>query len=112
MLIALQRRGFYRRWAGRSERTPPPRPLSALVLLIFMLSLAGIPPLAGFAGKYHPELIETGHNELALFGALYIVPALYYYFRIVMHAYLKEPGNAPLPMITIGRRVGSRSCAS
>jgi NADH-quinone oxidoreductase subunit N len=81
--------------------------MSALVLLIFMLSLAGIPPLAGFVGKYFilQALIETGHNRLALFGALYIVPALYYYFRIVAHAYLHEPGNAPLPIITIGQKV-------
>jgi len=50
-------------------------------------------------------LIETGHNRLALFGALYIVPALYYYFRIVAHAYLYEPGNAPAPKITIGQGV-------
>jgi len=40
-----------------------------------------------------------------LFGALYIVPALYYYFRIVAHAYLYEPGNAPTPKITIGQGV-------
>ena len=72
-----------------------------------MLSLAGIPPLAGFVGKYFilQALIETGHNRLALFGALYIVPALYYYFRIVAHAYLYEPGNAPSPILTIGQKV-------
>jgi NADH-quinone oxidoreductase subunit N len=77
------------------------------VLLIFMLSLAGIPPLAGFVGKYFilQALIQTGHIRLAIFGALYIVPALYYYFRIVMHAYLYEPGNAPVPIVTIGQRV-------
>jgi NADH-quinone oxidoreductase subunit N len=78
-----------------------------VVLLIFMLSLAGIPPLAGFVGKYFilQALIQTGHNRLALFGALYIVPALYYYFRIVAHAWLYEPGNAPSPILTIGQKV-------
>jgi NADH-quinone oxidoreductase subunit N len=82
-------------------------PSSALVLLIFMLSLAGIPPLAGFIGKYFilQALIETGHTGLALFGALYIVPALYYYFRIVARAYLYEPGNAASPIVTFGQRV-------
>jgi NADH-quinone oxidoreductase subunit N len=81
--------------------------VSAVVLLIFMLSLAGIPPLAGFVGKYFilQALIQTGHNRLALFGALYIVPALYYYFRIVAHAWLYEPGNTPTPKITIGQGV-------
>ena len=70
-------------------------PASAVLLLIFMLSLAGIPPLAGFVGKYYIflALIETGHYYLALFGALYIVPALYYYFRIVVHAWLREPAG-------------------
>ena len=72
-----------------------------------MLSLAGIPPLAGFIGKYFilQALIQTGHTRLALFGALYIVPALYYYFRIVAHAWLYEPGNAPSPIITGAQKV-------
>ena len=71
-------------------------PAAAVLLLIFMLSLAGIPPLAGFVGKYYIllALIQTQHYYLALFGALYIVPALYYYFRIVAHAWLREPRRA------------------
>jgi NADH-quinone oxidoreductase subunit N len=74
---------------GLIERSPA----AAVLLLIFMLSLAGIPPLAGFVGKYYIllSLIQTGHYYLALFAALYIVPALYYYFRIVVHAWIREP---------------------
>jgi NADH-quinone oxidoreductase subunit N len=107
VLIVLQRQGIIGDELDDLNGLYRRSPLSALVLLIFMLSLAGIPPLAGFVGKYFilQALIETGHNRLALFGALYIVPALYYYFRIVMHAYLYEPGNAPLPIITIGQRI-------
>ena len=77
-------------------------PASAVLLLIFMLSLAGIPPTAGFMGKYFIflSLIETHHPLLAVFAVLYIVPALYYYFRIVVHAWLKQPGEAPRPIMT------------
>jgi NADH-quinone oxidoreductase subunit N len=82
-------------------------PASAVLLLIFMLSLAGIPPLAGFVGKYYIllSLIETGHYYLALFGALYIVPALYYYFRIVVHAWLFEPAGEARTTVTPGQSV-------
>ena len=77
-------------------------PTAAVLLLIFMLSLAGIPPLAGFVGKYYIllSLMQTQHYYLALFAALYIVPALYYYFRIVAHAWLREPVSDVRPRIT------------
>jgi NADH-quinone oxidoreductase subunit N len=77
-------------------------PAAALLLLIFMLSLAGIPPTAGFVGKYFifQALIETHHPVLAVFAALYIVPALYYYFRVVVHAWLKAPSGAPAPQMS------------
>jgi NADH-quinone oxidoreductase subunit N len=82
-------------------------PAAALLLLIFMLSLAGIPPTAGFMGKYFIflSLIETHHPVLAVFAVLYIVPALYYYFRIVVHAWLKQPGETPRPVITSAQAV-------
>ena len=82
-------------------------PAAALLLLIFMLSLAGIPPTAGFMGKYFIflSLIETKHPVLAVFAVLYIVPALYYYFRIVVHAWLKQPGEAPRPVMTSAQAV-------
>jgi NADH-quinone oxidoreductase subunit N len=82
-------------------------PASAVLLLIFMLSLAGIPPLAGFVGKYYIflALIQTGHYYLAIFGALYIVPALYYYFRVVVHAWLREPTAAGEMRVTAAQSV-------
>src|SRR5712664_3958877 len=82
-------------------------PAAALLLLIFMLSLAGIPPTAGFMGKYFIflSLIESHHPVLAVFAVLYIVPALYYYFRIVVHAWLKQPGEAPRPVMTSAQAV-------
>src|ERR1700730_18007924 len=82
-------------------------PAAAVLLLIFMLSLAGIPPTAGFMGKYFIflSLIESHHPLLALFAVLYIVPALYYYFRIIVHAWLKQPGEAPRPLMTNAQAV-------
>jgi NADH-quinone oxidoreductase subunit N len=107
VVIVLQRQGVIsddlEDLNGLYRRSPG----AALLLLIFMLSLAGIPPLAGFIGKYYIllALIQSGHGYLALFGALYIVPALYYYFRIVAHAWLYEPGKSPSPVLTIGQKV-------
>ena len=82
-------------------------PAAAVLLLIFMLSLAGIPPTAGFMGKYFIflSLIESHHPVLAVFAVLYIVPALYYYFRIIVHAWLKQPGEAPRPSMTSAQAV-------
>src|SRR6266478_3420051 len=75
--------------------------------VVIVLSLAGIPPTAGFMGKYFIflSLIETHHPLLAVFAVLYIVPALYYYFRIVVHAWLKQPGEAPRPSMTSAQAV-------
>lgn len=71
----------------------------AVLMLIFLLSLAGIPPTAGFIGKYYIflSLIQTGHYYLALLGVAYAVVALYYYFRIVVVMFMKKaPDSIPL----------------
>jgi NADH-quinone oxidoreductase subunit N len=76
-------------------------PGEAIVMLIFLLSLAGIPPTAGFIGKYYIflSLIETGHYYLAVLGVAYAVVALYYYFRIVVVMFMKNPPETvPLAM--------------
>ena len=64
----------------------------AVLMLVFLLSLAGIPPTAGFLGKYYIflALIETGHYLLAVVATLYVAVAIYYYFRLVRSMFAGE----------------------
>ena len=68
-------------------------PVEAVLMLVFMLSLAGIPPLAGFWGKYFIflSLIETGHYALASLGVLYSVFGLYYYLKMANAMFMGQP---------------------
>ena len=83
------------------------RPGAALLMILFLLSLAGIPPTAGFVGKYFIflALIESRHYLLAVFAALYIVPAVYYYFRIVVHMWIHDVTDPVRPVITPAQAV-------
>jgi NADH-quinone oxidoreductase subunit N len=101
-IIILRQRGIIGDEISDLDGLYQRSPYAAVLLLVFMLSLAGIPPTAGFMGKYFifQALIETHHPVLAIFAALYIVPALYYYFRIVVHAWMKRPGDAAVPLIS------------
>jgi NADH-quinone oxidoreductase subunit N len=77
-------------------------PVEAVLMLVFMLSLAGIPPLAGFWGKYFIflSLIESGHYVLASLGVLYSVFGLYYYLKIANAMFMRQPeeGEEKLPV--------------
>jgi len=57
-----------------------------------LLSLTGIPPLAGFYGKYmiFKELVGTGHVSLAILGVLGSLVSVYYYLRILVALFLEE----------------------
>ncbi len=72
------------------------RPAMALVLLIMMFSMAGIPPLAGFWGKLYVFMaaIDAKLYTLAILGVLASVVAAYYYIRIVKLMYFDEPADA------------------
>jgi NADH-quinone oxidoreductase subunit N len=67
-------------------------PVYAIFMTIFLLSLAGMPPTAGFLGKWYIflALIETGHYVLAVIAAAYVAVAIYYYFRIVRSMFAHE----------------------
>ena len=68
-------------------------PLMALALAVFMFSMAGIPPLAGFFGKLYVFLaaIEAELYTLAVIGVLSSVIGAFYYLRIVKLMYFDEP---------------------
>jgi NADH-quinone oxidoreductase subunit N len=75
------------------------RPALAALMALFMFSLTGIPPFAGFFGKYYvfAGAIEAGYTWLAILGVLMSVVSAYYYLRLVVLMYfsVEEKGMAP-----------------
>ncbi len=82
--------------AGLSKTNP----VMALFLTILMLSLAGLPPLAGFFAKYFVFMaaVEAELYALAVIGVLASVVGLYYYLRIVKLMWFDEPSAEFVPM--------------
>lgn len=82
-------------------------PTEAVLMLIFLLSLAGIPPLAGFYGKYFIflSLIESGHYVLASLAVLYSVLGLYYYMKIASQMFMREALDKTRLPVSLGMKV-------
>jgi NADH-quinone oxidoreductase subunit N len=88
-------------YAGLAGR----HPVIAAVMAVFLFSMAGIPPLAGFMGKFYvlTDAIRGGYYWLAIIGVLNSVVAAYYYLRVVMYMYFKEPeAEIGAPDVSIG----------
>jgi NADH-quinone oxidoreductase subunit N len=68
-------------------------PLLAMCLSIFLFSLAGIPPFAGFIGKFYlfSGALKAGYLWLAVIGVLNSAASVYYYLRIMVYMYMKKP---------------------
>jgi len=82
------------------------RPVAAFAMLLFMLSLGGIPPTAGFMGKFwlFGAAIDSGYVWLALIGVLNSAVSLYYYARVLKAMYFEqapagEDGPLELPAV-------------
>lgn len=82
-------------------------PTEAILMLVFLLSLAGIPPLAGFYGKYFIflSLMETGHYALASAAVLYAVLGLYYYLKIANAMLMRPAGDSEPIAMSAGLRL-------
>jgi len=83
-------------------------PAYAFPMVVFLLSLAGLPPTAGFLGKYYIflALIESGRYVLASLGAVYVAVSLFYYFRLVRSMFLLPATLAVPPLASsLGLRI-------
>ena len=72
------------------------QPMIAMALAAMMFSMAGIPPLAGFFGKFYVFMsaVEAGLITLAIIGVLTSVIGAFYYLRIIKIMYFDEPADA------------------
>jgi len=64
-----------------------------LLMLIFMFSLTGIPPTAGFIGKLYifMSAINAGYTWLVVVAVIFSAISAYFYLRIIMYMYMREP---------------------
>ncbi|HLC17039.1 MAG TPA: NADH-quinone oxidoreductase subunit N [Thermodesulfovibrionia bacterium] len=83
-------------------------PFFAFLMLIFMFSLSGIPPTAGFMGKFYlfMETVRAGYTYLVIIALIFSAVSAYYYLRVVMYMYMEEPvteiqGVASIPLYAV-----------
>ncbi len=91
-------------YAGMWKRSP----LIGVVLLVCLLSLAGVPPFAGFAGKWYlfGAAISKGYTWIALVGMVFSVVSLYYYLQVARQAFFPEPKDpSPIEMNWVEKSV-------
>ncbi len=95
VILAMRQKGRLVEGIGDLAGLGKTHPGMALALAIFMFSMAGIPPLAGFWGKLYIFMaaIDKGMVTLAVIGVLTSVVGAYYYLRIVKVMYFDEPAE-------------------
>jgi NADH-quinone oxidoreductase subunit N len=78
-------------------------PWAAFAMIVFLLSLGGIPPTAGFIGKYFLfyAAVQSGFGWLAIVAVIMSAVSMFYYFRIVMAMYLRD-GRQDAPVVATG----------
>lgn len=88
IVIILKKGDELKDYEGLSKK----HPFIAAIMLIFMFSLTGIPPTAGFIGKFNlfKAAINTGYTWLVVIAVIFSAISAYYYLRVVMNMYMKE----------------------
>lgn len=93
VVIMLRTEGFRGENIADYEGLAKSHPLASALMLIFMFSLTGIPPTAGFVGKFYLFMaaVNAGYTWLAIVAVIFSAISAYFYLRIVMLMYMKEP---------------------
>ena len=92
-------------WAGLGTA----RPALALGMTLFLLSLGGVPPTGGFFGKFYlfrAAMTEPGLYPLVVAGVLNSVVSMYYYLRVVVAMYFRDPIRPHEPYGSASMRLG------
>jgi NADH-quinone oxidoreductase subunit N len=92
-ITAVERQGEVRTELSGYSGLAKTRPGVALALTVFLVSLGGLPPTVGFIGKFYifSAAIKNGMLWLAIVGALNSLISVYYYLRVTVMMYMKEP---------------------
>jgi NADH-quinone oxidoreductase subunit N len=95
VVIALRSEGVAGENLEDFEGLAKLHPVVAAVMLIFLFSLTGIPPTAGFVAKFSVFMaaIRAGYTPLAIIGVLFSVVSAFFYLRVVILMYMKEPSK-------------------
>ena len=83
-------------YAGMAHRYP----VLAAAMALFMFSLAGIPPTAGFVGKFYlfSAAVKAGYIWLAVIGVINSLVSVYYYLRVTVMMYMRQPEGEVAPV--------------
>lgn len=93
VIIMLRSEGFRGDSIYDYEGLSKTHPWAAALMLIFMFSLTGIPPTAGFIGKLYIFMaaINAGYTWLVIIAVIFSAISAYFYLRIVMYMYMRDP---------------------
>ena len=93
VIIMLRSEGFKGESIYDYQGLSKTHPLAAVLMLIFMFSLTGIPPTAGFIGKLYifMSAINAGYTWLVIIAVIFSAISAYFYLRVVMYMYMREP---------------------
>ncbi|MDX1649439.1 MAG: NADH-quinone oxidoreductase subunit N [Myxococcota bacterium] len=114
VLVALAHRGQECERVDQLAGLARTRPALAAVMTLFMVSLAGIPGTGGFMAKFavFSAAVGAGHVTLAIVAVLASLVSVYYYLRIPVLMYMREPGEeAPRMRIASGEALVLTVCA-
>jgi NADH-quinone oxidoreductase subunit N len=101
VIIMLRSEGIKGDEISDYEGLSKTHPLAAALMLIFMFSLTGIPPTAGFIGKFYVFMaaINAGYTWLIIVAVIFSAISAFFYLRIIMYMYMRDPKVA-VPLTT------------